>query len=65
MTEITQAQRNKSKQNKQMSAAMKKRGVKFPNCIGTFPECRDFFEGMKDEDRKECKFCPHVEKKIQ
>ena len=31
---------------------------KFPDCIGKFPECKDYKAGMSLEFRPECKSCP-------
>jgi len=37
----------------------KRLGTKFPNCIGKFPDCKDYKEETTIEERPECKFCPH------
>ncbi|MFH1607211.1 MAG: hypothetical protein ABIC91_07715 [Nanoarchaeota archaeon] len=31
---------------------------KFPNCIGTYPECENYSADMKLDARPECKSCP-------
>jgi len=31
----------------------------FPNCIGMFPECKEYTEDMTDEQKPECKNCPY------
>ena len=30
----------------------------FPNCIGQFPECKDYTEDLSLDNRPECKSCP-------
>ncbi len=37
---------------------LNKNSNKFPNCIGRFPECKDYTADMSLELRPECKFCP-------
>ena len=32
--------------------------LKFPDCIGKFPECKDYSVDMDLENRPECKTCP-------
>lgn len=34
------------------------RNLKFPECIGRFPECKEYTANMNLEDRPECKLCP-------
>lgn len=31
---------------------------KFPDCIGRFPECKDYTADMNLDNRPECKSCP-------
>tara|TARA_Y100000034_G_C6685041_1_gene301310 strand:- start:395 stop:568 length:174 start_codon:yes stop_codon:yes gene_type:complete len=31
---------------------------KFPDCIGRFPECKNYTADMDLKNRPECKFCP-------
>ena len=31
---------------------------KFPDCIGTFPECKEYTADMPIESRPECRSCP-------
>ncbi len=31
---------------------------KFPNCIGTYPDCKDYTPEMSIDDRPECRTCP-------
>jgi len=32
--------------------------IKFPNCIGKYPECENYTPEMGLENRQECKTCP-------
>jgi len=34
---------------------------KFPNCIGTFEDCKSYTPEMPIEQRLECKLCPNRE----
>ena len=34
------------------------RNIRFPDCIGRFPECKDYTADMPIENRPECKSCP-------
>ncbi len=31
---------------------------KFPGCIGTYPDCKDYTSDMSIENRPECRTCP-------
>jgi len=44
---------------KQNFSNKKRLSVIFPNCIGTFPECKVYNEEMPIEERPECNNCPH------
>lgn len=38
------------------------RGVSFPECIGRFPECKNYNESDPIEERPECDTCPFKKK---
>ena len=37
-----------------------RKNMKFPICIGKFPECVDYTELMELETRTECRLCPYL-----
>jgi len=36
------------------------RTLRFPNCIGRFPECESYTSDMEINERDECKTCPFL-----
>lgn len=53
---IQEAARRKSRG---MATYNKFKKYKFPNCIGVFPECKEYTKDMDIKDRKECQKCPY------
>jgi hypothetical protein len=56
----TPSQLRKDKIERDMNKQYRKFSkLKFPNCIGTFPDCTTYKEEDLIENRKECTYCPY------
>jgi len=57
---VPQAKKDKQRKAVLQNTSIRAReSLKFPDCIGLFPECKKYNPEMKEEERHECKLCPY------